>query len=110
VGRRLGGKSCARPPRKLPEEEARELHGIQGVPLGRSRPKDGENHAPDNPYPGVLTADFLPAGEFAAVNITDLGSGEYRVSMTPTPEPTTMLLFGSGLIGLAGFRRRFKKS
>jgi len=26
------------------------------------------------------------------------------------PEPTTMLLFGSGLIGLAGFRRKFKKS
>ena len=30
-------------------------------------------------------------------------------SSTVVPEPTTMLLLSSGLIGLAGFRRRFRK-
>jgi len=43
------------------------------------------------------------------VDIEDLGGGDYRVSLTPVPEPGTMLLLGSGLLGLAGARRKFKK-
>jgi len=31
-------------------------------------------------------------------------------STTPVPEPSTMLLLGSGLIGLLGFRKRLRKS
>ena len=32
-----------------------------------------------------------------------------NIGVAPIPEPSTMLLFGSGLIGFMGFRRKFRK-
>ena len=53
------------------------------------------------PNGGAITSNFTKLGEDA----------DFRVSGNPVPEPSTMLLLGSGLIGLAGYGRKkfFKK-
>ena len=55
--------------------------------------------------------DVLAVGFIAAGTSGFRGIDNVSLSAKPVPEPTTMLLLGSGLVGLAGFGRKkfFKK-
>lgn len=67
-------------------------------------------------FPDVLPTCIFTFEEikYVAQLIIDDDGGDIRYSIgfsaAPVPEPTTMLLLGSGLVGLAGFsRKKFKK-
>jgi hypothetical protein len=57
--------------------------------------------------PGALPGGPSSNSRVSWDNFT-ISADAFVPSLEPVPEPTTMLLFGSGLIGLLGFRRRFK--
>lgn len=62
---------------------------------------------------GVPGFDPTPGTFLFQAGVAQLGVGEgafaFSSNAGAVPEPATMLLLGSGLIGLAGFRKRFKK-
>ena len=77
---------------------------------------------PDGNWNGKLTAFDITSGFVAGINtltfvvrFPDGGDGivvsgaSLTATPAPVPVPTTMLLLGSGLVGLAGFRKIFFK-
>ncbi len=79
--------------------------------------EDGVNHAYGTHFSGgVLNGALIPAGTY--VGMEDLPNGEsdwnynddsfvfVGVTAGTTPEPGTLVLFGTGILGLAGFVRR----
>jgi hypothetical protein len=60
-------------------------------------------------FTSPVDAQFLRIYATGGDNSYSIGEFQAFGEVSPVPEPATMLLFGSGLVGLTGLRRKFRK-
>jgi hypothetical protein len=69
------------------------------------------NYMSETPY-STMTFNYdlhLRDDEATLMGMGGIGAWVVSSNVAPVPEPATMLLLGSGLVGLAGFKRKLRK-